>query len=982
MGSRLVRCGAVLRLVAAAMLAFGFAFTGWATGTAHAEGDTAGADRFGACLASQKAGDLLILVDESGSLKSTDAQAARVQAAKYLVDTLGRYADRSHSKLDVAIAGFSDSYAVQADWAPLSEGTADSVKNNLDTLARRNDGLDTDYWLALDGARQTLASHAQGDPNRCQAISWFSDGKIDYSPRAGSKPYAPDVDLGTQAGVDEMINRATEGICRDGGVADQLRSDGIVMLGVGLGDQAASNADFDVMSAIATGTGLNGKSCGSIKTPKPGDFYPVSNIDQMLFAFDALNPDPHIDDTKPVCQQGQVCQEARHNFVLDRSVKAVNILGSGGVPGIVPYLIAPSGQQLQLPKEEGKKQATLDGMPVQFEWQSDSAQTVSIQSADSPAWPGQWAIVYVDTTGQHGDAVSRVNIHISTDIFPALQADPDSPWRAGQVMKGVKFGLVDGAGTPIDPATLAGDAMMSASLAVDGGAPVEVLTSVPKTAIGNPIDVDLTKVKPGAATLRMSLVITTAPAVDPQGAQIAPGTKLSPQQVDSPMQILPKVGLPVPGQHIDFGDVQGTKGTTAQLEVTGPGCVWIADGEASKVVAGPEGIGTVSVTSSSSGPGNCLKVDKDQKASLPVTLHTERDGHGGLNGSVPVHIAPQDKPDDAQTVDVTFSASMTKPLSTTNFVLVFIAALLLGPGIPLALLYAAKWYTGKIPGVPMLAERIPVEVDSGAVRRNGEPFAMADTDLVTPVPGLAGGARQLTVHGVQFSTVNGRSPFGTAHVKVTAPGYLSAGSDIPATDASGVHAVLPLAVHGKWVLLHNPGGAENRAEVLLMVRGQSDVPERQKLYEDIERRLPDLLSGLRQRAASANLVTGGGPPPSPFGAAAAGPPGADPFAAAGAAGPTDPFAGAGRGPAPPSVDPYAQTGLTGAPRSPAPSAGVDPYGQTGIAPTPPQPTPRGSIDPYANTQQAQTMPGPDYPPRPDDQRPGRDQPFDPFGGGA
>ena len=41
-------------------------------------------------------------------------------------------------------------------------------------------------------------------------------------------------------------------------------------------------------------------------------------------------------------------------------------------------------------------------------------------------------------------------------------------------------------------------------------------------------------------------------------------------------------------------------------------------------------------------------------------------------------------------VDVPFIASLIHPLSTTNFVLVLIAALLLGPGIPLALLYAAE----------------------------------------------------------------------------------------------------------------------------------------------------------------------------------------------------------------------------------------------------------------------------------------------------
>lgn len=969
-----LRTGALWRVLVVALLAFGVALTGWSSGVANAkDGDTEATDRFGACLASQKAGDLLILVDESGSLKSTDAQAARVQAAKYLVDTLGRYADRTKSNLGVAIAGFADEYTIRADWSPLTEASADSVKSNLDTLSKRNNGLDTDYWLALDGARQTLAARAQGDANRCQAIAWFSDGQIDYSVRSATKPYATDVTLSTQAGVDEMKQRATDSICRDGGLADQLRSAHIVMLGVGLGSE-----NFDIMSAIVTGTGLGGKSCGSIKNPKPGDFYKVENIDDMLFAFDALNPDPHVDDTKPVCQKQDAtqCQEARHNFVLDRSVKSVNILGSGGVSGIMPYLISPSGQTLQMPQKDGKQNVEIDGMPITYEWQSDSAQTVSMQSNDSANWPGQWAIVYVDTTGEHPDAVSRVNIHISTDIFPSFKENKDAPWRAGQKMKAVTFGLVDGAGKAVDPNSLAGTAVMSASLIIPDGAPVEVLNSVSKADITKPVDVDLTGVKPGSATLRMSLVITTAPAVDKEGNQIAPGTELSPQQVDVPMQILPKAGLPVPAGQVDFGDVQGTKGATAQLKVTGPGCVWIAEDAPTKVVASPENIGTVRVTSEANGSGNCLKIEKGKDANLTVRLRTEHDGHGGLNGTVPVHITSLENPNGDDTIDVTFTASMIKPLSTTNFILVFIAALLLGPGIPLALLYLAKWSVGKIPGVPMLAERIGVEVDAGVVLRDGEPFDMAETDLVSPVPGLTGGARHLTVHGVELSTVLGRSPFGTAHVKVDAPGYLSCGSEMPGTDASGVHAVLPLAVHGKWVLLHDPRGPQHRAEVLVMVRGQSDIPERQKLFEDIERRLPELLTALRHRAVAAGLAAAGGSEPgSPFGAGPTSPAAADPFADPGAAplsvGPAtpdpfgDPFAG-GPPPAPRSYGhrgaapmPPPPSGPGTRPTQPGPSPTVDPYADTGVAPQvrPPfPPGPRPEVGPYDGTQEAPLPP--------------------------
>ena len=119
------RIGLLLRFFAVAMLIG--AMAGWAVPAAHAEPAGGGAKRFGACLASQKAGDLLLLFDESSSLQGTDPQAARVQAARYLLQTLGKYADRVGANLEVASAGFSDTYAPEHDWTKLTGSTADQL---------------------------------------------------------------------------------------------------------------------------------------------------------------------------------------------------------------------------------------------------------------------------------------------------------------------------------------------------------------------------------------------------------------------------------------------------------------------------------------------------------------------------------------------------------------------------------------------------------------------------------------------------------------------------------------------------------------------------------------------------------------------------------------------------------------------------------------------------------------------------------------
>jgi hypothetical protein len=95
--------------------------------------DADGANRYGGCLAAQKSGDLLLLLDESSSLQSTDAKAA-----------LGRYADRVGADLDVAIAGFADTYMLHQNWTKLSSDTADSAGQQLDPQASRNTGVDTE----------------------------------------------------------------------------------------------------------------------------------------------------------------------------------------------------------------------------------------------------------------------------------------------------------------------------------------------------------------------------------------------------------------------------------------------------------------------------------------------------------------------------------------------------------------------------------------------------------------------------------------------------------------------------------------------------------------------------------------------------------------------------------------------------------------------------------------------------------------------
>ncbi|OOK64158.1 hypothetical protein BZL30_9183 [Mycobacterium kansasii] len=192
--------------------------------------------------------------------------------------------------------------------------------------------------------------------------------------------------------------------------------------------------------------------CGNITEPAPGDFYRVSNIDDMLFAFDSLNPEPGVPQRKgPVCEL-QVCQEARHDFVLDRSIKSVKILGSGGTPGIVPYLISPAGRRSSCRTgQAGQHRNRWHPSRIRM------AFGVVANHHDPQYRQSRLAGEVGDRLRrhhrQHPDAVSRVSIHIITDIFPVLVDAAKVAWRSGQAVKGLTFGLADGQGNPVKPAT-------------------------------------------------------------------------------------------------------------------------------------------------------------------------------------------------------------------------------------------------------------------------------------------------------------------------------------------------------------------------------------------------------------------------------------------------------------------------------------------------------------------------------------------------
>jgi hypothetical protein len=476
-----------------------------------------------------------------------------------------------------------------------------------------------------------------------------------------------------------------------------------------------------------------------------------------------------------------------------------------------------------------------------------------------------WAVRFVDPAARASTGTSKTSIHVWGNIVPAWTNRVEAV-ASESTLPDVRLGLQKSGGArDVAPDGLRGTIEVSADLVVPGSAARPVASGLDKQTLRDPLTLDFSRVPPGQATLRLSLDLTTAAADRPGTGESVPGTRLSTQVVSIPLTVQSPLGYPtIPGR-IDFGVAEGRPDLAAALPVTGPGCVWLPADAALRVATTPDGVTGVGVgAEAATSAQSCLQVADGQSAPLTLHLRADQAGNGAVSGTVPVSIAPLGQPDKARTVDVEFTGDLRKPFQAVNFALTLAVALLLGPGLPLGLLYLVKWLGARIPARGLSAERIPVTVEGDRVLRDGRRFEFHETDFVGQIPIPSGGARRLDVHGVELRTRIGRSPFGSGHVAVVPPEpWICVSSTDPVPHGDRMTARLPLAVHNTWVVLHDPAGPPENAHVLVLVGAEAGVERRSELAATIARELPALLERLRSALGDRERV--------PVGAAAPGP---------------------------------------------------------------------------------------------------------------
>lgn len=257
--------------------------------TAKADTHVDGAfEDLGRCLQSQgknKTLDVFYLIDESGSLKSTDPKDDRADILSSSLQQLASF--KNDVTVNYSVAFFAHTYSVWQPWRTVNKGgiVPEAARLNAEVRDRKNGKL-TDWLQGINGAIDELnAQHER--TNGCSTLIWLTDG-------------------GIQLTTAEKTEQAIDTLCDNR--FDVLRKNGVTVLGILLknddalaqltqAEQEGQAFFMSLLGPMVTGQGTrsDGKelTCGKFPIPKnyrQGALFVASDPKELAFEFLKLPP--------------------------------------------------------------------------------------------------------------------------------------------------------------------------------------------------------------------------------------------------------------------------------------------------------------------------------------------------------------------------------------------------------------------------------------------------------------------------------------------------------------------------------------------------------------------------------------------------------------------------------------------------------------------------------------------------------------------
>ncbi|MDQ3725038.1 MAG: hypothetical protein M3335_03960 [Actinomycetota bacterium] len=763
---------------------------------------------------------VLMLIDESGSLRTTDPQNKRVDGIRAALTGLAGLAETpvngTKPEVSVLLAGFyakahpdpGKAEVGPGAWKPVNRDTIDVLNTTAGDYARLNDGRATDYGTALAAARQLLKERMieeseGGIAQPCQALIWFTDGRYALPQRVGKAgvglpktvPYAPGIRLDQPGAGDRAVAAGKKMMCEPGGLMDELASSGVIRFTVALSTQL-SPRDGAFLDSATTGS-AGTQRCGEELSPRTGEYLDAGDSDSLFFAFGSLlsaAPPVHVDEVCP----GLSCVRGATRFTTVPGLSQFLIRASSGVEGAFLYLKGPGGESVRL-ASGGQEEVSLAGTEIVARWVSPTA--VEVQGEFSPEgmeWVGDWSYQFVDPSAKRRSrpAQSRSSVQLFTELEPVIEGDPalirGTPTKLDLALKGPN----ENSGSQLRAGPLLEAASISASLEdpVAG-------TSTPVRVVGPDQEGGFsTKVKvPADSSAGFVYVSLTSHLAIPGGTPVAPQYR----SYDIPVRFPPGQGYPtLSPSSLNLDSIEGDSGTKAELTVTGSsvagGCVWIDTPE----LEAPGRVTAETDPAAASADG-CLRVGKGEEQVLEVNFSSTSSETGDVSGSVPVHLS-SDIVAGERTISVPVSFAISSPPNAVRRDALLVVLILFGALFPLLFLHLLNYLNARFTGPQdLLFLAQDAEAGPGGLAVSVAPEYTVFKPLT--FEGESRKVRTLLIDQLRLRTVASggiaglfRGPYGVAEVAGGGP-LTAGGPHRPLrTWREGAAQEVPLSLAGTW----------------------------------------------------------------------------------------------------------------------------------------------------------------------------------------
>lgn len=747
-----------------------------------------GLSTLGACVNTNRTLLVDLLVDTSGSLGESDPENLRVPALRAALGSLLSLtrpggASEEPTQVEAQLSSFDASYTSGGGFVSLSSDSIGGLLASTESFRTRNSGSETDYVLALRGAQDSLAARSAeltaNGGQVCRAILWFTDGGYDISNASyGSKDYA--VGLGGNAAFDAGV----EALCRSGGIADQLRTSGVVNVAVALTGPTFQSGTLELLEAVVLGN----PKCGDVASPANyGVLLDVSDVNLLTSGMLAA-----ISGTPGVAQEpGQVCEGApcsrRVEIEVPEGVGSFYLLTTTASSDIQRWLQAPGGGAPVL-LEPGAGPVKLGNSAIEPIVISGTTVMVDVALDSSSPDTGTWVVDFVDPTGQSVGELANVEVY----LFGSLRAELDDGARFQQGESTIlTVRVVDANGNSVG-GTLAQQTKLSVTV-VD---PVTSKVSKPQVT-GPSANGDYTFEHVAASdSTAVALNVTLALAIE-----LEDGPALRPVVVEYPVPVsVPTVVPGLLGGALTLGSVEGDGVASGLLRVTGPergeGRACVRSYESQSL---PDGVLSASLATDAS----CVTVAAGATADLPVGISPASAGTGTARGLLEVSLETADGSEETiRSVPVSFDMLLA-PNRPVQIALALLLTLF-GVGVPLALFWLISRATTTFRGLNSVQwAEVPVRIDDTGLHRLADSLAVP-MDLKPMDWKHVGGesARSFTAGnsgGLEVAVLH--RTFSLSDATVRAAGADVVGSNGHRRRRGRTEGIVPLELTESWALV-------------------------------------------------------------------------------------------------------------------------------------------------------------------------------------